>query len=86
MFFQIMQAAQAKSNAKRWSDATALWEQVVKMNPVDPDYWRQSRGTSRPSFETCATKPRRNWNSISDADRAAWLAEHSIPRWRGDNT
>ena len=40
-FLQIMRAAQAKANAKQWSDAAGLWEQVVKMNPVDPDYWRQ---------------------------------------------
>jgi hypothetical protein len=40
-FLQILQAAQTKSDANDWQDAAGLWEQVVKMNPVDPDYWRQ---------------------------------------------
>jgi hypothetical protein len=41
LFLQVIHTAQARSAAKQWNDAARLWEQVVKMNPVDPDYWRQ---------------------------------------------
>ncbi len=40
-FLQTLRKAQAKSQAKEWNEAATLWGQVVKINPVDPAYWRQ---------------------------------------------
>src|SRR4051794_17142546 len=31
--------AQAKANAREWKEAGALLERLVKLNPVQPDYW-----------------------------------------------
>ncbi|HKB37217.1 MAG TPA: tetratricopeptide repeat protein [Gemmataceae bacterium] len=35
----LVSQAQAKSTAQEWKEAAALWEQVVRLNPVRPEYW-----------------------------------------------
>ena len=39
-FLSLVREAEAKSNAKQWTEALQLWEQVVKANPVQARYWR----------------------------------------------
>jgi tetratricopeptide (TPR) repeat protein len=38
-FLELVRRAEAESKAARWPEAVALWQQVVKQNPVHPVYW-----------------------------------------------
>lgn len=40
-FLQVLAGAEAKSNAKEWSEAAALWEKVVQQNPTEGGFWSQ---------------------------------------------
>lgn len=40
-YLATLAQAEAKTSAKQWSDAAALWEQIVKMNPVEGKSWNQ---------------------------------------------
>ncbi|MGI8640303.1 MAG: TPR end-of-group domain-containing protein [Pyrinomonadaceae bacterium] len=40
-YFETLAQAEAKTMAKAWSEAAALWEKVVKMNPVQGRSWNQ---------------------------------------------
>lgn len=40
-FVETLRQAQAKTNAKEWTQAAALWEQIVKANPVEGRFWNQ---------------------------------------------
>ena len=42
----LVEEARAKAAGGDWKEASALWERVVKLNPVEPDYWF-SLATSR---------------------------------------
>jgi tetratricopeptide (TPR) repeat protein len=41
IFVVTLAQAEAKMQAKQWSEAAALWEQVVKENPVQGRFWEQ---------------------------------------------
>ena len=41
IFLDTLAQAEAKTNAKEWSEAAALWEKIVKINPVEGSYWNQ---------------------------------------------
>jgi tetratricopeptide (TPR) repeat protein len=36
---ELARQAQAKGAANEWQEAAALWEEVVELNPVHPNYW-----------------------------------------------
>ena len=36
---ELVRQAQEKSAAKDWKAAAALWERIVQLNPVQPEYW-----------------------------------------------
>src|SRR6266545_1962951 len=38
-FLRALSEARAKSNAGEWKDAAALWEKVVRLNPVTGEFW-----------------------------------------------
>lgn len=38
-FLSLVRDAQAKSTARQWDEASALWDQVVRANPVQVNYW-----------------------------------------------
>jgi hypothetical protein len=38
-YLKLLAQAEAKSAAKQWTEAAALWEQVVRMNPVNGEFW-----------------------------------------------
>lgn len=40
-FFETLAQAEARTGAKQWKEAAALWEQVVRVNPVRGEYWNQ---------------------------------------------
>lgn len=40
-FVETLAQAQAKMNSKQWAEAAALWEQVVKANPIEGKFWNQ---------------------------------------------
>lgn len=40
-YLQNLREAQARSAAKQWSEAAALWSKVVATNPNAPEYWDQ---------------------------------------------
>jgi tetratricopeptide (TPR) repeat protein len=40
-FFDAVAQAEAKMSAKEWSEAAALWEKIVRMNPVEGRFWDQ---------------------------------------------
>ena len=40
-FIETLLQAEAKMQAKQWTEAAALWEQVVKANPVYGRFWEQ---------------------------------------------
>ena len=40
-FAQTLALARAKTNAKEWKEAAALWERVTEMNPVEARFWSQ---------------------------------------------
>jgi len=35
----LVRQAQAKATAREWAEAAALWDRVVRLNPVQPSYW-----------------------------------------------
>ena len=35
----LVEQAQAKVAAREWADAAALWDRVIRLNPVQPAYW-----------------------------------------------
>ena len=37
----ILTEARAKTTAKDWVEAAKLWEEVVRINPVESKFWRQ---------------------------------------------
>ena len=37
----MLNSAQAKMDAKEWTQAASILEEVVKLNPVNGDYWNQ---------------------------------------------
>ncbi|HEY3130373.1 MAG TPA: tetratricopeptide repeat protein, partial [Acidobacteriota bacterium] len=39
-FAELWHLAETKTAAKQWDEAAALWEQVVRQNPVDVKFWR----------------------------------------------
>ncbi len=41
IFVETLAQAEAKMQAKQWTEAAALWEQVVKANPVQGRFWEQ---------------------------------------------
>jgi tetratricopeptide (TPR) repeat protein len=41
IYFETLAQAESKMNAKQWSEAAALWEQIVKLNPVLGANWNQ---------------------------------------------
>lgn len=41
IYFETLAQAQAKTNAKAWNEAAALWEKVVAANPVEGEFWNQ---------------------------------------------
>ena len=41
IFLETLSEAEAKTNAKQWTEAAALWEKIVKANPVEVRYWNQ---------------------------------------------
>ena len=43
-FVETLAQAQAKTSAKEWDAAAALWEKVVKQNPVEGRFWNQLGG------------------------------------------
>lgn len=40
-FAELLAQAEAKMRAQQWAEAAALWEQVVKINPVQGRFWEQ---------------------------------------------
>lgn len=40
-FLTALSEARAKSDAREWKDAAALWEKVVRLNPVTGEFWYQ---------------------------------------------
>ena len=40
-FAETLAQAEAKMQAQQWAEAAALWEQVVKANPVQGNYWER---------------------------------------------
>ncbi|CAN5567876.1 hypothetical protein BH18ACI1_BH18ACI1_07830 [soil metagenome] len=40
-YLETLAQAEAKTSAKAWKDAAALWEQVVQANPVEGRFWNQ---------------------------------------------
>jgi tetratricopeptide (TPR) repeat protein len=40
-FLNLLAQARAKTNAREWGEAAALWEKVVKLNPVTGEFWYQ---------------------------------------------
>lgn len=40
-FNDVLRQAQAKTAAKEWTAAAALWEKVVESNPVEGEFWYQ---------------------------------------------
>lgn len=40
-YLKILAQAQAKTAAKEWAEAATLWEQVVKANPVNGEFWNE---------------------------------------------
>jgi hypothetical protein len=45
-FVETLRQARAKAGDKQWKEAAALWEQVVRANPVNPYFW-SSLGNAR---------------------------------------
>ena len=41
IYFETLAQAQAKTSAKAWNEAAALWEKVVAANPVEGNFWNQ---------------------------------------------
>ena len=41
IFVETLAQAEVKMQAKQWAEAAALWEQVVKANPVHGRFWEQ---------------------------------------------
>ncbi|HEV8160441.1 MAG TPA: tetratricopeptide repeat protein, partial [Pyrinomonadaceae bacterium] len=41
IFVETLARAEAKMQAKQWAEAAAVWEQVVKANPVQGRFWEQ---------------------------------------------
>src|SRR5215210_2667965 len=41
VFLETLADAEAKTQAKQWSEAAALWEKIVVMNPVEGRFWNQ---------------------------------------------
>ncbi|MBA3599825.1 MAG: tetratricopeptide repeat protein [Acidobacteria bacterium] len=41
IFVETLAQAEAKMQAKQWAEAAAVWEQVVKANPVQGRFWEQ---------------------------------------------
>ncbi|HEY0460371.1 MAG TPA: tetratricopeptide repeat protein [Pyrinomonadaceae bacterium] len=41
VFLETLNEAEAKTNARQWTEAAALWEKIVKINPVEARYWNQ---------------------------------------------
>jgi hypothetical protein len=37
----LVEQARAKAAARQWKEAAALWARVVRLNPVQPDYWNR---------------------------------------------
>src|SRR5437762_823840 len=35
----LVRQAQAKAAAREWAEAAALWDRVVRLNPVQPSHW-----------------------------------------------
>lgn len=40
-FFETLAQAEAKSSGKQWAEAAALWEKVIRINPVEGRFWNQ---------------------------------------------
>lgn len=40
-FAETLALAEAKMGAQQWAEAAALWEQIVKANPVNGDFWER---------------------------------------------
>src|SRR5215217_2949979 len=40
-FAEMMNQAQGAMDAKKWAEAAALYEQIVKINPVNGRFWNQ---------------------------------------------
>ena len=38
-YFETLAQAEAKMSAKEWSDAAALWEKVISLNPTEGKFW-----------------------------------------------
>ena len=38
---ELIAQANAKENSGNWSEAAALWEKIVALNPSMPDYWNR---------------------------------------------
>lgn len=45
-FTGLLHLAETKTAAKQWGEAAALWEQVVRVNPVEVRFWKQLADTS----------------------------------------
>jgi tetratricopeptide (TPR) repeat protein len=41
VFLETLREAETKTNAKQWTEAAAVWEKIVKANPVEARYWNQ---------------------------------------------
>ena len=44
-FIELLRLAEAKTTAKEWSEAAALWEQIVQVNPVQVRFWKNLADT-----------------------------------------
>src|SRR5262249_17706073 len=45
-FLSLVRDAQAKTNARQWDEAVALWDQVGRANPVQVSYWLSLAGAA----------------------------------------
>jgi len=44
-FLELLRLAESKTAAKQWSEAAALWEQIVQANPVQVRFWKNLADT-----------------------------------------
>lgn len=42
IFVDTLAQAEAKTDAKQWNEAAALWDKLAKMNPVEGRFWSQA--------------------------------------------
>lgn len=38
-YFELLAQAEAKTGAKQWADAAALWEKAISLNPTEGRSW-----------------------------------------------